>query len=188
MSINGGVHTAYERGMSIGCTTIQLFTKNNTRWSAKPLSEEHIENYKRLERKSRIHPVVAHSSYLINLCAKNSTVLRKSRRAFGDELNRCERLGIPYFVFHPGAHMGRGEGEGIQCIAESLNILHEETKGYRVKSVLELTAGQGTAVGYRFEHLRKILDLVDEKSRMAVCADTCHLFAAGYNIASETGY
>ena len=188
MSISGGVHTAHERGMSIGCTTIQLFTKNNTRWSGKPLSEEDIENYKRIERKSRIHPVVAHSSYLINLCAKDPLILKKSRRAYRDELDRCERLDIPYFVFHPGAHMGRGEQEGVVRIVESLNLLHEETPDYHVKSVLELTAGQGTSVGYRFEHLRKIIDVVETKERMGVCVDTCHLLAAGYDITTETGY
>lgn len=188
MSISGGIHTAHERGMSIGCTTIQLFTKNNTRWSGKPLSEDDIETYKRIERKSRIYPVVAHSSYLLNLCAKDLLILKKSRRGFRDELDRCERLGIPYFVFHPGAHMGRGEQEGIERIAESLNLLHEETPGYHVKSVLELTAGQGTSVGYRFEHLRKIIDAVEPKERMGVCLDTCHLHAAGYDITTEAGY
>jgi deoxyribonuclease-4 len=187
-SIDGGIHTAHERGMRIGCTTIQLFTKNNTQWAAKALSEEEIEKYKALERKSRIRPVVAHSSYLINLCAKDPVVLKKSQQEFKDELNRCELLKIPYLVFHPGSHMGRGEREGIQRIAESLNLLHEQTKDHRVKSVLELTAGQGTAIGYRFEHLQEIIDEIEAKERVAVCADTCHLFAAGYDISTETGY
>jgi deoxyribonuclease-4 len=109
MSINGGVYTAHERGVRIGCTTIQLFTKNNTRWRSKPLSEGDIDRYKHVARKSAIRPVVAHSSYLINLCAKSRLILKKSREAFRDELWRCEKLGIPYLVFHPGAHVGRGE-------------------------------------------------------------------------------
>jgi deoxyribonuclease-4 len=188
MSINGGVSTAHERGMRIGCTTIQLFTKNNTQWTGKPLSEEEIDRYKRLARKSGIRPVVAHSSYLINLCAKNRPTLKKSREAFRDELWRCEKLGIPYLVFHPGAHVGQGEEEGIKLVAESLNILHDETPGYHAKSVLEVTAGQGTTLGYRFEHLRKIIDLVEIRQRLRVCVDTCHLFAAGYDIKSERGY
>jgi deoxyribonuclease-4 len=188
MSIDGGVHTAHERGISIGCTAMQIFTKNNTQWAARPISKEEIEKYKALERRSGIRPVVAHSSYLINLCAKNAVVLKKSRQGLKDELNRCELLGIPYLVFHPGSHMGRGEREGIQRISESLNHLHEETKNYRVKSVLESTAGQGTAIGYRFQHLREIIDGIEMKERVAVCVDTCHLFAAGYNISTETGY
>jgi deoxyribonuclease-4 len=188
MSIDGGVYTAHERGMSIGCTAMQIFTKNNTQWAARPISKEEIEKYKALERRSEIQPVVAHSSYLINLCAKNAVVLKKSRQAFKDELNRCELLSIPYLVFHPGSHMGRGEREGIQRISESLNLLHDETKNYRVKSVLESTAGQATAIGYRFQHLRQIIDGIEMKERVAVCVDTCHLFAAGYNISTETGY
>lgn len=188
MSINGGIQTAHERGMQIGCTTIQLFTKNNMRWAANALSEEEIDKYKELERRSRIRPVVAHSSHLINLCAKDPVVLRKSRQAFKDELDRCELLNIPYLVFHPGSHMGQGEREGVRRIAESVNLLHEETKGHRVKSVLELTAGQGTAIGHRFEHLREIIDEIETKKRVAVCVDTCHLFAAGYDISNEIGY
>jgi deoxyribonuclease-4 len=188
MSIDGGVHTAHERGMSIGCTTMQLFTKNNTQWASRPISEQEIEKYKVLERKSGIRPVVAHTSYLINLCARNPVVLKKSRQAFKDEVNRCELLNIPYLVFYPGSHMGRGEREGIELVAESLNLLHEETKDYRVKSVLESTAGQGTAIGYRFQHLRDIVDEIEVKERVAVCVDTCHLFAAGYDISTEKGY
>jgi deoxyribonuclease-4 len=188
MSISGGIHTALERGMRLGCTTIQLFTKNNTQWRAKGLTEEDIENYKRLERKSRIRPVAAHSSYLINLCARDHRTLRRSRVAFRDELDRCESLQIPYLVFHPGSHVGQGEQEGIKLIAESLNFLHDQTAGYRVKSVLETTAGQGTSVGYRFEHLLKIIDLVEREERMGVCVDTCHLLAAGYDIRTEEGY
>jgi deoxyribonuclease-4 len=188
MSISGGVHTAHERGMRIGCTTIQLFTKNNTQWRSKPLSREDIERYKQLERESSIQPVVAHSSYLINLCAKDRQTLKKSREAFRDELSRCGVLRVPYFIFHPGAHVGQGEEAGIKLIAESLNVLHDETRGYRVKTVLETTAGQGTALGYRFEHLRKIIDLVERKERLGVCVDTCHVFAAGYDVSSERGY
>ena len=188
MSIDGGVHTAHERGMSIGCTAMQIFTKNNTQWAARPISKEEIEKYNALERRSGIRPVVAHSSYLINLCARDPVILKKTRQAFRDELNRCELLNIPYLVFHPGSHMGQGERDGIKRIAESLNLLHEETKDHRVKSVLESTAGQGTAIGYRFRQLRDIVDEIEVKERIAVCVDTCHVFAAGYDISTEKGY
>jgi deoxyribonuclease-4 len=188
MSIAGGVHTAVERGMQIGCTTIQMFVKNNNQWRGKPLTSTDVSTYKDLLSKSSIGPVVVHDTYLINLCAKDKTILRKSRAALKDELDRCELLGVPYLNFHPGAHVGRGEEEGIKRIAESLDIIHDQTKEYRVKSVIETTAGQGTAIGYRFEQIRSIIDAVEEKQRMAVCVDTCHVFAAGYDIATERGY
>ncbi|HTY38101.1 MAG TPA: deoxyribonuclease IV [Bacteroidota bacterium] len=188
MSIAGGVHTAVERGMSIGCTTMQMFVKNNNQWNGKELAEEDIASYKNLLRDSMIRPVVVHDTYLINLCAVDKGILHKSRRALKDELDRCEVLGVEYLNFHPGSHVGAGEEEGIKKIVESLNMIHEETAGYRVKSVLETTAGQGTAIGYSFEQLRAIMDGVDERNRMGVCMDTCHVFAAGYDISTEQGY
>lgn len=188
MSIAGGVHTAVERGNRIGCTTMQMFVKNNNQWHGKPLTDSEISTYKDLLSKSSIDPVVVHDTYLINLCAKNKRILRKSRAALKDELDRCELLGVPYLNFHPGAHVGQGENDGIKIIVESLNIVHEQTKGYRVKSVIETTAGQGTSVGYRFEQIKSIIDAVEQKERMAVCVDTCHVFAAGYDIATEEGY
>lgn len=188
MSNAGGVHKAVERGISIGCTTMQLFVKNNVRWSAKPLAESDVASYKKLLSKSNISSVVVHDTYLINLCAKDQTVLKKSRAALKDELDRSEQLGVEYLNFHPGAHIGRGERDGIKLIAESLNLIHNQTRGYRVKSVLEATAGQGSALGYRFEQLQQIIELVEEKERMAVCIDTCHIFAAGYDISTEQGY
>ena len=187
-SIGGGIHRAFERAEQVGCATLQVFTKNSNQWHAKPLTDEDVASYKTAASKSNIRPVVAHDSYLINLCANNAELLKKSRTAFVDELRRCEALGIPYLNFHPGAHTGQGEEEGIRRIIESLNWVHEETKGFNVLSVLETTAGQGSAVGYRFEHLRQIIDGVDEPLRMAVCIDTCHIFAAGYDIGTEKGY
>ncbi len=188
MSISGGVHTAVDRAASIGCTALQVFTKNNNQWSAKPLDNNDIQSYKRKISEARIVPVVAHDSYLINLCAVNPGILKKSREAFVDELNRCEQLGIQLLNFHPGAHGGAGESDGIKKIIESLNVAHEKTKGFHVLSVVETTAGQGTAVGYKFEHLAEIIRGVDEPKRMAVCIDTCHIFAAGYNIGTGEGY
>jgi deoxyribonuclease-4 len=188
MSIAGGVHTAIERGNQIGCTAVQMFVKNNNQWRGKPLAENDVSTYKDLLAKSSIGPVVVHDTYLINLCAKDNTILRKSRAALKDELDRCELLGVPYLNFHPGAHVGRGEQDGMKLIAESLDAVHNQTKGYRVKSVIETTAGQGTSLGYRFEQIGNIIDAVAQKDRMAVCVDTCHVFAAGYDIATEAGY
>ena len=188
MSIAGGVHTAIERAVRIGCTTLQMFVKNNNQWKGKALSDEDVATYKDALSKARIGPVVVHDTYLINLCASDRSILKKSRDALTDELQRCEKLGVDYLNFHPGAHMGRGEKEGIERIAESLNMIHTRTKGFRVKSVIESTAGQGTALGYKFEQLKDMIDLVDEQERMAVCIDTCHIFAAGYDIVSEEGY
>ncbi|MEK7249391.1 MAG: deoxyribonuclease IV [Bacteroidota bacterium] len=188
MSIAGGVHTAFERGASIGCTTMQVFVKNNNQWFGKPLTDKDISKYKTEEVKTTIAPVVAHAAYLINMCATNTDTLKKSRNAFVNELERCKAFDIKALIFHPGAHVGAGEEDGIKRIAESINIVHEKTKGFRVLSALECTAGQGSAIGYRFEHLRGIIDLVDDKKRMAVCLDTCHLFAAGYNIGTEEGW
>ena len=188
MSIAGGIYTAVERGNRIGCTALQLFVKNNNQWRGKPLTEHDVATYKELLLKSSIGPVVVHDTYLINLCAKNKIILRKSRAALKDELDRSEMIGAPYLNFHPGAHVGQGEEDGIKIIVESLNIIHEQTKGYRVKSVIETTAGQGSSIGYRFEHIGKIIDDVEDKDRMAVCVDTCHIFAAGYDIAKEDGY
>ena len=188
MSTAGGVHTAVDRAVSIGCTALQVFTKNNNQWSAKPLTQEDIENYKRKIAEATIVPVMAHDSYLINLCATNPNTLDRSRAAFIDELTRCEQLGIQLLNFHPGAHGGTGEDEGIKRVVESLNIAHEKTKGFKVLSVVETSAGQGTAIGYKFEHLEKIINGVDKPERMAVCIDTCHIFAAGYDIRTEETY
>ncbi len=188
MSISGGLHLAFERGVSVGCATIQIFTKNNNQWKAKPLTDEEILLYKSAQKKFKIKPVAAHTAYLINLCASNKNVLEKSRIAFTDELRRCEMLGIPYLIFHPGAHTGAGESEGIKKIIESLNLSHQETKNFKVKSVLETTAGQGSSIGYKFEQLREIIDGVDNSERMAVCLDTSHVFAAGYDIRNEIVY
>jgi deoxyribonuclease-4 len=188
MSISGGVHTAFERATRIGCTTMQVFTKNASQWKSPPSTDEDIQNYKTAEAKARIAPVVAHAAYLINLCATNPATLKSSRAAFIDELQRAEAFGIHALIVHPGSHVGAGERDGIRGIAESLNAAHEKTRGFRVLSTLETTAGQGTALGYRFEHLRDIIDLVDDKTRVAVCMDTCHVFAAGYDIRTEEGW
>lgn len=187
-SISGGVPTAIDRANKLNFTAIQIFSKNNNRWKAKPFDEKEINSFKEKRAKSKIQFIVVHDSYLINLCAKDKALLKKSRTAFIDELKRCEQLGIKYLNFHPGAHTGQGEEDGLKIIAESINIAHDETKNYNVKSMLETTAGQGTNLGYTFEQLRKIIDLVEDKNRMRVCIDTAHIFAAGYDIKTKKGY
>jgi deoxyribonuclease IV len=187
-STSGGVSKAVDLAEKLGFTAMQIFTKNNNRWFQKPLEVKEIEAFKSKLKNSHIKFVVSHDSYLINLCAKDKSNLGKSRTALLDELERCELLGIPHLNFHPGSHLGAGEEEGIKLIAESLNIVHQKTKNFQVTSMLETTAGQGTAIGYRFEQLQKIIELVEQKERMTVCIDTAHVFAAGYDIKDSENF
>jgi len=187
-SISGGVSKSIELAEKLGFTAMQIFTKNNNRWAAKPLDTDEITKFKTSLENSPVKFVVTHDSYLINLCAADKINLQKSRDAFVDELERCEQLGIKYLNFHPGSHGGQGEEDGLMIIAESLNLAHERTKGFKVSSMLELTAGQGTALGYRFEHIARIIELVNEPERMSACIDTAHIFAAGYDIRSPKTY
>ncbi len=187
-STSGGVSKAIERAKKLNFSAIQIFTKNNNRWFSKPLEENEIDKFKILDDKSTIKFIVSHDSYLINLCASNPEILKKSQNAFVDELTRCEILGIPYLNFHPGSHTGRGEDDGLKVIAESINIAHSKTKDFKVSSMLEITAGQGTVLGYKFEHINRIIENVEEKQRMSVCIDTAHMFAAGYDFRDEDSY
>jgi len=187
-STTGGVVAAVDLADKLGFTAMQIFSKNNTRWHQRRFSEKEIIEFKTKLKNSNIKFVCVHDSYLINLCANNLEFKIKSDNAFIDEIERCHQLGIEYLNFHPGAHCGAGEQEGIKIIAEALNIAHEKTKGYKVSSMLEATAGQGSAVGYRFEHLQEIIDLVEDKERMSVCIDTAHIFAAGYDIRTPEVY
>jgi deoxyribonuclease-4 len=187
-STSGGVSKAIERAENLGFTAIQIFTKNNNRWFAKPIEAEEVQKFKERQRKSSIEFVVSHDSYLINLCATDENLLDKSRNAFIDEIERCELLEIPYLNFHPGSHTGRGEEDGLKVIADSINFSHQKTSGSKVSSMLEITAGQGTALGYKFEHISKIIELIEDKNRMCVCIDTAHLFAAGYDFRSKKAY
>lgn len=188
VSVRGGLHMAFERGERIGCTTMQIFTKNSSRWEGKPIASADAKSYKTEQAKATIDPVFAHAGYLINLCAANPIIQQRSLQALEDELWRCEALGISGLVFHPGSHMGRGEEDAIHSIAESINRVHQNTVGFHTQTILETTAGQGTAIGYRFQHLKAIIDQVEHNERMAVCLDTCHLFAAGYPIHTRTGW
>jgi len=185
VSISGGLDKAVPRAVKIGCESIQIFTRNNLQWKAKKLIEDEIFKFKDELQKFDIRPVVVHSSYLINLCASDREILKKSREAFVEELRRCEKIGAMCLVFHPGAHLGKGEDYGIKLTSESINIAHEKTRNFKTLTVIEISAGQGTTIGYRFEQIRKIIDLVEDKDRVGVCIDTCHLFSAGYDIRDE---
>ncbi len=184
-STSGGVSASIPLAESLGFTAMQIFTRNNNRWTSKPLSDKEISGFRDKLKESSIKFVVSHDSYLINLCAKDEINLKKSKEAFKDEILRCSRLGIKYLNFHPGAHGGQGEEDGIKIIAESLNELHEETPDAGVSSMIETTAGQGTNLGYNFEQIRKMIDLIEDKERMTVCVDTAHIFAAGYDLRDE---
>ncbi|MGH8068869.1 MAG: deoxyribonuclease IV [Candidatus Entotheonellia bacterium] len=188
MSISGGVEKAVVRGQEVGCEAMQIFTKNSNQWKAKPLSAIEVTAFRDACQAAGIGPVIAHSAYLINLAAPDEALYEKSIQAFLDELQRCEVLGIPYLVVHPGAHMGTGEEPGLQRIAAAIDRIHRETRTRQAAIALEVTAGQGTALASKFEHFAAILDQVDEPDRLGFCLDTCHLLAAGYDFRTRQGY
>ncbi|MBX6753027.1 MAG: deoxyribonuclease IV [Thermorudis peleae] len=187
-SIAGGIDKAIERALQVGCDALQVFTKSSNQWKARPLSDAEVEAFQRRWQESGLRIVVAHDSYLINLASPDDALWEKSIAAFREELERCERLGIPYLVTHPGAYGTSSLEEGIRRIAEALNRVHAELPGYRVVTLLETTAGQGTTIGARFEELAAITERIREPERIAYCFDTCHVFAAGYELTTPDGY
>lgn len=188
MSIAGGVDKALLRGAQIGCDTIQIFTKNNNQWRAKLLTDREIDTYHQHRATTGIRPVVAHDGYLINVASPQGDLYRKSLDALRIELGRAAALEIPYLVMHPGAHVGAGEAEGTKRVVDALDQIFDRTKGSPVVLCLETTAGQGSSIGYRFEHLAAIREAVTQPERVAVCVDTCHIFAAGYDIRGRKAY
>lgn len=188
MSIAGGVDKAPLRGREVGCDAIQIFTKSNRQWRSRPLGEDEVDAFRLNLKAAGIGRVVAHDCYLLNLAAPAPAVWKRSVAAFRDELQRAERLGIPYLVTHPGSRLSASESDGMARVAEALNILHADLPRHRVRILLETTAGQGTSLGYRFEQLAAILEQVEASDRVGLCLDTCHLFAAGYDIRSPLGY
>jgi deoxyribonuclease-4 len=189
MSVAGGVYEAAPRGKAVGCEVVQIFTKNSNQWAAKPLTADDIARFKQSQIDAGVPVLLAHDSYLINLCApEGSDLLARSEAAFREEIERCEALGIPYLVTHPGAHGGAGEDEGIRRMAALIDRVHDSTRGFATKVLLENTAGQGSVVGYRFEQIRAVLDRVKAPERLGVCLDTCHAFAAGYDLRTPEGY
>ncbi len=188
MSIAGGVDGAIPRGESVGCRTIQIFTKNASQWVAKKIDEDEAQRFKENLSSSKIESVVVHDSYLINLASPKEDLRKKSFAAFLDEMERCRQLGIEHLIMHPGSHTGSGEEDGLKTITSEFNEILSRTEGWKVNITIETTAGQGTNLGYRFEQIAAIIDGVKEKERMKVCFDTCHTFAAGYDISTEEGY
>lgn len=188
MSIAGGVDLAPLRGRQVGCRTIQIFTKSSNQWRARPLPSDEIDRFHAHLQAAAIAPAVAHSAYLINLASADPALHQRSMAACQEELERAEMLGIPFLVLHPGTHMGTGEEAGLQRVAQSLRELLKRTDGCRVRAVLETTAGQGTTLGYRFEQITQLLDQIGLPERTGVCLDTCHLFAAGYDIRTPDAY
>lgn len=188
MSIAGGVWNALRAGESVGCEAVQVFTKSSRQWASAPLKEEDVREFRDAWEAGPIRTVIAHDSYLLNLGAPDQELRKKSVAAFVDEMERCEALAIPWLVAHPGAHTGQGEEAGLRTIARSLDAVHRRCQGYRVRVALEITAGQGTNLGHRFEHIRRIMDGVKASERLRVCFDTEHAFAAGYDIRTREGY
>ncbi|GIW91927.1 MAG: putative endonuclease 4 [Pirellulaceae bacterium] len=188
MSISGGVSKSFARGESVGLDAMQIFAKNERQWTAKPISAEEVAAFQAEQQRTGIHPVIVHDSYLINLAAPADDLREKSIVAFADELERCAQLKIPYLVTHPGAHTGIGEEAGLVRVADAISRLLAEGVGGTTMILLETTAGQGTALGYRFEHLARLFELIPYHDRLGVCVDTCHIFAAGYDIRDPDTY
>lgn len=188
MSIAGGVEEAPGRGREVGCRAIQIFTGNNARWKAKPIGREQAALFRVRLDQAKITRCLAHAGYLINLCAPDRRILRRSIRALLDEIGRCGRLGIGGLVVHAGYHGGAGERSAIRRAARSLDEITGQAASLGVKILLENSAGQGTSIGYRFAQLAAIRDLVRDPGSIGFCFDTCHAFAAGYDLREEGGY
>ena len=187
MSIGGGVHMAIERARSIECTAMQIFVKNNMQWFARPLERQEITAFLRHGQRCDLRAVFAHANYLINLAATNPQFHFNSMRALGEELIRADQLRLPFLVMHPGAHLGAGEEAGLNAIVSSIDQVLAAIPKVKTRIALETTAGQGSCLGHTFEQIAHILTNVREPERLCVCLDTAHVFAAGYDIGTETG-
>jgi deoxyribonuclease-4 len=187
MSIGGGVHMSIERACSIQCSAMQIFVKNNMQWFARPLSRDEISAFLNHQQRIALASVFAHANYLINLAATNPQFHANSIRALIEELIRADQLQLPFLVLHPGAHLGAGEEAGLTKIVESIDRVLATIPKVKTKIALETTAGQGSCLGHRFEHLAYIITNVREPERLRVCLDTAHIFAAGYDIGSLAG-
>jgi deoxyribonuclease-4 len=188
MSIAGGLHLALERGHAIGCGAVQIFLKNQRQWAARPLTSDEVRAFEAARRRTRIRHAFAHASYLINLAAPAQTQWRQAVDAFVDELERAEALGLACVVIHPGSHLGTGREAGVARIVAALDQATARTSGYRVMIALENTAGAGNVIGSRFAELGTLLRRAARPERLGVCVDTCHLYAAGYDIRAAKGW
>lgn len=188
MSIAGGCDKAVRAAARFNCETVQLFTKNNNQWKAPPLTDAQVEAFRLAIAETGVVDPVSHASYLINLASPDDALWNRSIDALAIEVRRCALLGIGDLVVHPGAHVGSGETQGLKRVAQALDRVIEATADSPVIIDLETTAGQGTTLGHRFEHLRDIIDQTEAKERLGVCVDTCHIFAAGYSFSDREGY
>lgn len=188
ISIAGGVYNIFERAKAVTANSIQIFTKNNNRWFSKSYPEKEIEKFHELKKEYKPFAVFGHVAYLINLCSPKEKTEKLSISAFIDEIHRCDQLGLPYLVMHPGSHLGKGEKWGMDKIIKNFDHIIQKTADSKTVILLETTAGQGSNLGYTFEQIRYILDHVEKKDRFGVCVDTCHIFAAGYDIATPEKY
>jgi deoxyribonuclease-4 len=188
MSIAGGLYRALERGREVGCSVVQIFLKNQLQWAAKPYTQEDIRQFSAVRKATGIRTVFAHSSYLINLAAQAPAEWTRAVNAFHDELERAEALALPFVIIHPGSHKGLGLEPGIRRVVGALDEVTSRTRGYRVRVLLENTAGGGATIGRSFEELAALLKGARQPERLGVCLDTCHLFAAGYDLRTREGY
>lgn len=187
-SIAGGVFNAIHRGKQATCDTIQMFNKSNSQWRAKELKQDEVDKYFEAIEETGVTVSVSHSSYLINIASPKPDLNKKSFLALKEEMERCELLKIPNLVFHPGSHVESGEETGMDKIAENINKLFDQLPDGQTWLLLETTAGQGSNLGYTFEQLAYMIDRVENKSRLGVCMDTCHIFAAGYPISDPKDF
>ncbi len=188
VSVAGGFVEGLRRGSDLACDALQIFVKSPSQWQSKPILAEDAEAFRVAHAASAIGPIVAHAAYLINLAAPDPQILARSRAALADELRRCEALGVPALVVHPGAHLGTGEEVGLAAIARSLDAVDAELGSCATRILLEITAGQGTVLGSRLQHLAAIRAQAQSRQRLGVCLDTCHALAAGYAIDSAAGW
>lgn len=188
MSIAGGVQHAVEKAEQVNSQALQVFTKSSNQWSARPLATEDIDQFRSLREKAKLSYVMSHDSYLINLASPDAVLREKSLRAFLDEIDRADLLGIDYLVFHPGAHMGQGSEEGCRRVSAAMNDCLTKRPKAKVKLLIENAAGQGTTLGRTFEELAMIRDGVEDKARTGFCIDTCHTYAAGYDLRTKETY
>ncbi len=188
MSIAGGVFNAPAHGREATCEVIQIFTKSNNQWKAKPLTDEDVRKFLDAQSETGVSVACAHDSYLINLASPKDDLYQKSCDAFAEEMQRCDLLGVANLVMHPGSHVEEGEEYGLQRVADAFNTIIDNDPDGKVTICIETTAGQGTNLGHTFEHMAQIIDLVEAKDRFGVCLDTCHIFAAGYPMATEKDY
>ena len=187
-SIAKGLHNAIYEAQALGCNVLQIFTKNSNTWKERTLSQDEIVSFNKAKESTGITSIASHTSYLINLATHEKKKHVMSCNALKNELVRSSILGIPFVVLHPGAHMGKGENQGIRRIAESINEIFFQTPGIQTRLLLETTAGQGSYLGHTFEQITSIMDKVENSNRVGVCLDTAHIFAAGYDIRTPDSY